>query len=53
MILDIKIKICHIFKSISKILHSKDQVKVAQLICEHPELSEEKVIALTDMMKDI
>lgn len=49
--LGINIKECRIFQSISQIFHSKDQVKVAKLICEHPELSNEKVSYLTDMMK--
>lgn len=51
LIIGINIKECRIFQSIRKIFHSKDQVRVAKLICEHPELSDEKVSYLTDMMK--
>lgn len=52
LFLSIKLSLSEIFKHISKVFTSKDKVKVVDLICKHPELSEDKVHSLTDMMKD-
>ena len=41
----------NLFYNIAEIFKSKDRVKVCKMICENPNLPDEKVKAIADIMK--